>query len=198
MTVNRTRKALTLLLAAGLVAGALVAGPAVAKKPKKCPAFKPVEPRSPSGETAEVLEAQVVKVTDAATADKPIVMEYSHGPALWNGREPIVEDTVFFNIQIQSAVAAPVLNVFQEWAARPGDIDLHMYDVTGTEAASSASPNIYPTPVPQPPYGSGVWGLESIPGFATSTCLGYTIESRAYWTAGEDMTLTIWLGEPRA
>ena len=200
MTASRTRKALTVLLAAGLVSGALVAGPAVAKKPKKCPAFKPFEPDSPSGETAEALEAKVIKITDAATADKPIIMEYSHGPALWEGatQKPIVEDTVFFNIQIHSAMAAPALNVSQEWAARPGDIDLYLYDGTGTVAAS-VTQNTFPMPVP--PVSSenhGIWGRESIPGLATFHCAGYTIESRAYWTAGEDMTLTMWLGEPPA
>lgn len=201
MTVDRTRKALTLVVAAGLVSGALVAGPAVAKKPKKCPAFKPVKPVSPSGETAEVLEAEVVKVTDAATADKPIVMEYSHGPALWNSatQEPIVEDTVFFNIQIQSKQAAPALNVFQQWAARPpSDMDLFMYE-GGEQIAFSGSANALPTPSSQVPYqGTGAWGLESIPGFATYNCAGYTIESRAFQTAGEDMTLTIWLAKPPA
>ena len=199
------RRSLTVLMATALAASAVLAVPAEAKKkPKKkgCPAFAPVEPASNSGETAEALEAPVVKITDAATAEAPVVMEFAHGPALWDtlNQEPIVEDTVFFNIQVESKQGAPTLNVFQEWAAHPpSDMDLYMYDATGTEVAVSGSANAFPTPVSQVPgQGTGAWGLESVPGYATSNCAGYTIESRAFTTAGEDMTLSIWLGEPAA
>ena len=172
---------------------------AAKKKPKGCPTFAPVEPNSPSGETAEALETPVVKVTDKATAEAPIVIEYEHGMALWNTatQEPIVEDTVFFNFQVESKKAAPGLYIFQEWAAHPpSDMDLYLYDGLGEQVASSGSANAFPVHVPTQE--TGAWGLESIPGFATSNCAGYTAESRAFTTAGEAMTLTVWLGEPSA
>ena len=185
-----------LLLSASLVFASVAAVPAEAKKkPRKCPAFAPVEPDSGSGETAEALEAPVIKVTDKATADTPIVLEYEHGMALWASwdQEPIIEDTVFFNFQIESSRPAPGLYVFQEWAKEPpSDMDLLLYSA-GQRVAYSGSSNAFPMPTPIEE--TGAWGLESIPGYATSTCAGYTVESRAFATTGEAMTLSVWLGE---
>jgi hypothetical protein len=209
MANSSRRKGLVLVLSSLLVFAAVMAGPAEAKKKKKppkpagCAAFTPIEPNSPSGETAEVLETPIVKVTDAATAEKPIVIEYEHGPALWDtlSQEPIIEDTVFFNFQVETTQAAPGIHIFQEWAAHPpSDMDLYLYDgATGEQLAVSGSANAFPMPVSQVPgQGTGAWGLESIPGFAVTNCAGYTVESRAFTTAGESMTLTVWLGEAAA
>jgi hypothetical protein len=198
------RRSIAVMIATILASTALLALPADAKKkPRKkgCPVFTPVEPVSNSEQTAEALEAEVVKVTDAATADTPVVLEYSHGPALWESatQTPIHEDTVFFNIQVETKQGAPGLHVLQEWAKRPPtDMDLYMYE-GGEQVALSGSFNLYPMPSAQVPgHRTGGWGLESIPGFATYNCAGFTVESRAFRTPGEAMTLSLWLGERAA
>lgn len=207
MNGNRLLRTASVVTSAALILGALVAAPADAKKkkPKGCPAVVPVEPASDSGQTAEVTEQPVVKVTDAHTAESPLVFEYSHGAAFWTiTQTPVQEDTVFFNLQIESKNPAPGLYVFQEWAKHPGsDMDLYLWDATtGEQVESSGSSNVAPEPVPALPVvgdihgqSTGAWGLESISGFPVSNCAGYVAESRAFTSPGEDMTLTVWLGE---
>lgn len=210
MNSRRIVRPLCVVATAALILGAFAAAPADAKKKKKkppvpagCPAFTPIEPNSPSGEKAEVLEQPVVKVTDEHTADKPLVIEYEHGAALWSiTQDPIQEDTVFFNIQVDSANPDTGLYVFQEWAKRPGsDMDLYVWDgASGDEATHSGSSNLAPTPLPPTPvinHGqtTGAWGLESVSGFPVLDCAGFTVESRAFSTPGEAMTLSVWLGE---
>jgi len=189
-----------------LVLGAFVAGPADAKKRKKkkpagCAAPVYVEPKSPSTSRTEAPTAEVVKVTDAATEEAPIVIEYEHGPALWNteSQEPIQEDTKWFNIQVDSAAASAGLYLLQEWAVpSPSDMDLYLWDgPTGEQAEVSGALNLAPTEVPIVGETGGM-GWESISGFLVGDCAGYSIESRAFMTAGEAMTLSIWLGEPAA
>lgn len=212
MSKHRSIRALSVIASAALIVGAFAAGPADAKKKKKkapagCPTFAPIEPNSPSGQTAEVLEQPVVTVTDAHTADAPLVFEYEHGQALWSVlQEPVngMEDTVFFNIQVDSANTDAGLYVFQEWAKQPGsDMDLYIWDgATGEEATHSGSSNVTPVPVAEGAeyhgQGTGAWGLESVSGFPVVDCAGFTVESRAFTTAGEAMTLSVWLGDPAA
>ncbi len=202
------KRFMVLAIAASLVAGAFVAAPAQAKKKKKPPApkcapFTPVEPASDSGETAEALEAPVTIVSATATEDAPIAMEYEHGPALWTITQmPLQEDTVFFNIQI-AAGGAPSQGLYlrQEWAApSPSDMDLYVYDGTGAQVFASGSSNA-PEPIGGPgglgePLGqeTGAQGYESMSGAPVAPCQGFTIESRAFSTMGESMTMKIWLG----
>ncbi|HEX2295992.1 MAG TPA: hypothetical protein VHN37_11860 [Actinomycetota bacterium] len=206
MSKQRSIRTLSVIASAALIVGAFTAGPADAKKKKKKPAgcatFAPIEPNSPSGETAEVLEQPVVKVTDEHTEEAPLVFEYEHGPALWSiTQDPIQEDTVFFNIQVDSANPETGLYVFQEWAKQPGsDMDLYVWDgATGEEATHSGSSNVTPVPISEGSnihgQGTGAWGLESVSGFPVLDCAGFTVESRAFSTAGESMTMSIWLGE---
>ena len=211
MSKSRSIRTLSVIASAALIVGAFIAGPADAKKKKKpkpvagCPAVTPIEPNSDSTQTAEVLEQPVVTVTDAHTADAPLVFEYEHGPALWRiDQVPVEEDTVFFNIQVDSANPDAGLYVFQEWAKQPGsDMDLYIWDVvTGEEATHSGSSNVTPVPVAEGGeyhgQNTGAWGLESVSGFPVTDCAGFTVESRAFSTAGEAMTLSVWLGEPAA
>lgn len=206
--VRRYVRSAAVIASAALVLGAFVAGPADAKKRKKkkppvagcaAPAF--VEPKSPSASRTEAPAAEVVKVTDAATEEAPIVIEYDHGPALWDtaNQEPIQEDTKWFNIQVDSAAASAGLYLLQEWAVpSPSDMDLYLWDgPTGEQAESSGALNLAPTTVPIVGETGGM-GWESISGFLVADCAGYSIESRAFMTPGEAMTLSIWLGEPAA
>lgn len=195
----RTRpvvRTLALATTAALIAGAFSA-PAHAGKKLKCAAFKPVEPASDAGEKAEAVEAPVVKLSPKHTEEKPFVAEYSHGPAYWDTltQTPIHEDTVYFNFQVFSKAPTSGLHVRLEWPApSPSDIDLYLFDSAGERVASSGAFN----PVPAPGLnagGNGGQGFESIPGFAAGSCSGFTVESRAFITPGEDMTLKAWLGE---
>lgn len=198
---QRSLKTISALASLALVAGIMVGGAADAgakKKKKKgvtCDAFTPVEPKSNSGETAEALEAEVVKVTNASTEEKPLVVEYEHGPALWETatQTPIHEDTVFFNIQ--AAPKSPTTGVYAriEWSSPSADdIDLYMYDAAGDEVAVSGAFNAAPV---GPFESNGGNGFEFIEGHPANQCDGFTLESRAFATEGEAMSLKLWLGE---
>ncbi len=202
------KRLLIVLSVMSLVAGVFAAAPAQAKKKKpkpapKCAPFSPVEPDSNSEETAEALEAPVNIISAAHTEDSPFIVEYEHGPALWEtaSQMPIQEDTAFFNIQI-AAGGAPTTGLYvrQEWGAPSfSDFDLYVYDATGAQVFNSGSANL-PEPIGGPGPGeaagqeTGAQGYESISGAAVTPCGGFTIESRAFATMGESMTLKVWLG----
>jgi hypothetical protein len=194
------------LAAAGVLTGALVSG-TPAQAAKKCKKFKPVAPTaSDSGETAEAPKAKVQTVTDKYTENKPLTISYDHGPAFWwpndpsdptGGQAAAVEDTKWFNFQIDSKKKFVGLYIRQEWSeTSPSDMDLYLYDRTGSLAGSSGQYNVIS--------GNGVlgsgdggMGYESINGLGVSDCDGYTVESRAFTTAGEAMTLKVWIGSVR-
>ena len=203
MASRRMFRSVAVLAAAALVMGAFLALPAEAgkrkkkKKVKTCAAFTPAEPQSNSEQTAEALEAEVALVTDKNTKDSPLTIEYEHGPALWEtvNQVPIVEDTLFYNIQVDSRSKTPTLNLRLDWdPVSESDIDLYMYDGSGAEVESSGAYNPIPVPGVLDAEGRGGMGFESIPGFAASDCAGYTLESRAFTTTGQAVTLTAWLG----
>lgn len=197
--MRRSIRTLAVLAAAAVVAGAFVAGPADAKKKKKCPKVSFVEPASPSESRTEVPKGKVTTITDKATAEAPVVIEYEHGPALWDtvAQEPIVEDTKWFNIQVDSAAPAAALNVRQEWPIPSvSDMDLYLWDgPSGTQIEVSGAFNIAPVPVPGV-FDTGGMGWESISGLVVGDCYGLAVESRAFTTAGEAMALKIWLDAP--
>ena len=200
------RRTMVVALCALLIA-AMGAAPADAKKKKKkkkppvpaCPVFTPAEPDSESGETAEALEAEIQMVTAAHTEEAPLVIEYEHGPAFWETvtRTAVMEDTMFFNIQVDNP-AAPTSGLYirQEWPSPSlSDMDLYLYDSSGAEVEASGAFNQTPVPLPLGGFETGAMGYESISGFVAGQCSGYTIESRAFTTLGESMTLKVWLGE---
>ena len=197
---SRSIRILAVVASAALILGALVAGPADAKKKKKgCPAASFVEPASPSGSRTEVPGGEVTTITDTATADAPVVIEYEHGPALWDtaNQEPIVEDTKWFNIQVDSAAPAAALYARQEWPIPSvSDMDLYLWDgPSGAQVAVSGAFNGAPVPVPVVGETGGM-GYESISGLVVGDCAGLAVESRAFMTAGEVMTLKVWLEAP--
>lgn len=197
MRSHRIVRLLSLTAVFAVVAGGFAVPAQAAKKPK-CPAFTPAEPETASAEGAEALEAPIAKVTDKHTADAPLVVEYEHGPALWETatQTPIQEDTVFFNFQVVTKQPAVGLHVRQEWASpSPDDMDLYLYDATGAQVALSGAINAVPVDQSSLGFGYGGNGFEYIPGYGTASCSGYTAESRAFLTAGQAMTLKVWLGE---
>lgn len=218
--MNRTTKSITVALSAALVLGAVVVGPADAKKKKKkkprppvvaaCPTFTPVPPEG-IPESEEVAEAEITMVTDEATEESPLVLEYEHGPAMYEPRgigegtpagEPLHSDTVWFNLQVDSALPDRGLYIRQEWASpSPDDIDLYLYDSTSAQVDNSGAFNATPVDAVVLDFSSGGRGgngYESIPGHPATDCAGFTVESRAYATMGQAMTLTVWLGDPQA
>ena len=199
MRSHRTIRTIAVLASAAMVFGAFAAGPAEAKKKKKkkpaaCAPFVASEPATDSGQGAEAAEAKTVQVTTAATEEKPVVIEYEHGPALWETltQTPIQEDTVFHNFQV---VGTGGLHLRMEWPGTESDIDMYLFDGSGTRVASSGAFNPVPVPGVFDAGGNGGQGFESIPGFASSNCQGFTVESRAFMTPGEPVTLKAWLGE---
>lgn len=195
MGSQRTIKTVTMLASLSLLVGAYAAAPAEAAKKKRfscapATATPPAEGHSSNAE--EAAEAQVVNLTAAATEEKPLVIEYEHGPAF---SEIGMEDTKYFAFQVVSKTLGAGVYVLQEWPGRESDIDLYMSDESGAEVASSGAFN--PIPVP-PPGSTGGPGYESISGYPAEPCSPYTIESKAYLTPGEEMTLKLWLGEAAA
>ena len=80
------------------------------------------------------------------------------------------------------------------WTEAPiSDMDLYLYDKYGSQAGSSGEYNQAPgTGILGS--GNGGWGYEEISGLGVADCSGYTVESRAFTTPGDNMTLKIWLG----
>ncbi|MDQ3955773.1 MAG: hypothetical protein M3285_09520 [Actinomycetota bacterium] len=192
--------------AAGMLIGALVGGSAApASAAKKCKRFKPAVPITDSPSAAEARKAKVVKVTDKFTESKPYKVEYTHGPAAWlaadpsdpvNAQTPLVEDTKWFNIQVDSKKKFAGLYTRIEWAATPvSDMDLYIYDKTGSQTGVSGEWNTVPGTGLYT--GDGGMGYEQVLGMGAADCGGFTIESRAYMSPGEAMTLKVWLGSVR-
>ena len=188
-----------IVMAAALIGAGSLAGPAQAAK--KCGAYKPAEPQSDSLSRTDAPKAKVVKITEKFTADKPYLVEFDHGPAHWlitdpsgsgpQGQASVVEDTKWFNIQVDSKAKSALVNVRLQWLEGPqSDIDLYIWDRYGIEVARSADFNqVDGTPLNS----TGGWGFEQVSDLAVADCTGLTIESRAFWTVGEAMQLTVWL-----
>ena len=205
--MNKWIRTIGVVASAGLIMGALIGG-SPAEAAKACRKFKPVEPTaSDSPSKTEATKSKVQKVTDKFTQAKPLTIKYNHGPAVWfpnnpqdpagAGQAPAVEDTKWFNLQIDSKKKFVGLYIRQEWSATsPSDMDLYLYDRFGSEAGSSGQ---YNAVAGNGVLGSGEGGMgyESILGMGVSDCAGYTVESRAFTTPGEAMTLKVWLGPVR-
>ena len=199
--MNKAIRVFAVVASVSLLMGALV-GPADAKKKKKkpvpaCPTATYADPATNSESRPEE-GAKVVTVTDAMTAEAPLVIEYEHGPALWETltQAPIQEDTKWFNIQIDSALPTAGLYARLDWGIPSvSDIDLYIWDgVSGEELAHSGATNAVPVNAPFVAE-TGAMGYESVSGAPVSDCAAFLVESRAFATAGESMTLTLWLGE---
>lgn len=208
---SRSIRTLAVLASAGLIVGAFAAGPADAakkkkkkKKPAACATFTPPEVASGGTTGADAAAAEVVQVTPAHTAEAPLVIEFEHGAAFWDTatHSPVQEDTKYFALQLPPGIPETGLYTRIDWASpSPSDIDLYLYDDTGTEVEHSGALNVAPVPAPGldlSDRGNGGMGYESISGFPSPQCAGYVVESQAFATPGEAMTLTVYLGEVAA
>ncbi len=181
----RTARTTAVLAIAALVIGAFVALPAEAAKKKK--ALK-CSPFAPAVEGAA--ESPVVKITPKATEEKPVVIEFEHGPA--GPSQAGLDEWQYFNIQIFGPASG--LHIREEFSDRH-DIDLYLYDAAGEEVDSSGGFNTAPIPGVTDAGGRAGTNYESIPGYAVSPCQGFTIGSDAYMTYGTAVQLKIWFGE---
>lgn len=188
---SRSVRTLAVLASAGLILGAFVAGPADAAKKKKKPAA--CAPYATAVEAAA--EAPVVQVSEAATEEAPVVVEFEHPESLVQEHPalPDTQDEKYANIQVTSKAPAG-LYVKIEFEARH-DIDLYLYNDAAEEVASSGAFNAAPV---DPYFNAGGRGgetWESITGFEAAPCQGFTAESIAYASPGTPVKMTIWLGE---
>ena len=200
---SRSIRTLAVLASAGMIVGAFAAVPAEAAKKKKPFACAPATPAPPASDHAGASDApsgEVTTITEAATEEAPVVIEYDHGPALYvfGTSQPIQEDNAYFNLQVVSNKPDQGLYILQEWGTPVTDIDLYLYDDSGTQVAYSGAFNAAPEPTPvqdfSGPNGTGGEGFESISGYPAVPCVAHTIESVAYMTQGEPVTLKVWLG----
>lgn len=162
--------------------------------PSRCSAYRPVEPGedSYSQQKERAVKAPVLKVTEKATSKNPLVIGYEHGPSAYALYDPVIEDTRFFNIQIDTKAKDADLTVRQEWNwPSPSDFDLLLFGSHGERVADSQNLSLLPGADPwHPDAGSG---FETIKGFSVERCDGYTIESKPFLTPGAEVRLLIWL-----
>lgn len=200
------RRYITLVAVATLVGSALWIAP-TASAAGACKKFKPVAPDSPSSTAVDAPKEKVILVSEKATEANPVVVEYSHGPAIADQSlgdattgDPktffIQEDARFFNFQLVAKAKYSSVNARIEWASpSPSDIDLRLFGATGAELDYSAAYNPSYNPATEALLGSEDGnGLEQLLGHVMTRCSGFTIESRPATTPGEPaVALKVWL-----
>jgi len=198
MSDRRGLKTVSVLASAALVLGAFTAMPADAKKKKKKP--KPCATYVPS-EWGDGQEINVV--TDAHTADAPLEIAVPTGPGLGSSSsEPPAEDPTnptshaFLNVQVDSKLKE--VGLYGTVAYTPGfDYDFFIRDNSGIGLAYSAgfAPGV---PLLDGTGNGGHTGMgsENVEGLVTADCTGYLVDIVSATTPGEEVTLTLWLGEP--
>ncbi|MDQ4124364.1 MAG: hypothetical protein M3134_02025 [Actinomycetota bacterium] len=208
VTVKASRyiRSASVLASAALILGAFVA-PADAKKKKK-PKTPPAPPACAPYTPGEVgAEAPKTVVTDAATAEAPVVVELEGGMGLGDdlGAPTDIDETssVYQNIQVDSANPNAGLYVKIEFPDRH-DFDLYLLNADGSTAANSGVFNPIPEGAHLPiaigggsPEGGwdGGSNYETVTGINTADCGGYTAQIKSYLTPGGAVTLSAWLGE---
>lgn len=189
--------------ALALVAAATLALPNVASAAtRSCSRFVPgpnVPETASAGSRDAALSAPVVRVTDDATAEAPIVLEYEHGMAYGIPiLADIVEEEKFFNFQVVTNRKSPGLHIRAEWPiTSPTDIDLYLHDDEGAQVAYSDAWNVPGLDdVSDVVFyeGHGGLGYEYIEGFRATSCGGYTLMSETGRSPGTEVTLKVWLG----
>ena len=207
MQARKSIKVAGVVTSAALVLGSFVAGPADAGKRKRCKKFKPAVPISDAETRKQAPSSKLFKVKDKHTAKKPLVIKYSHGPAAWfitdpvdaEGQRPIIEDTKWYRLLVDSKKRNVGLYVRQQWSNTPvSDMDVYLYDKFGSQVAVGGDFNqvdgVEGNPLDS---GTGGPGYEQISGMGAEDCSGYVVESRAFTSPGEDMQLKVWLGKIR-
>ncbi len=206
MTATRSIKTLSVLASAAVIATSLLGGTADAKKKKK-PKTPPAPPACAPFTPGEAgAEAKTTVVTDAATAEAPVVVEFDTEMGLGDDlglQQTSYDETssVYQNIQVDSANPSAGLYVKIEFADRH-DYDLYLLNAAGETAANSGVFNPVPEAAEEGIGGGspeGGWeagsDYESVIGINTADCAGYTAQIKSYLTTGGPVTMSTWLGE---
>jgi hypothetical protein len=195
MSSNRILRGAALIGTAGLILGAFVAVPALAKKPAACKVFK--AKTDGKGQPVSV-------VTDAATADKPVTVTVAttagaglSSPDGPSGDTPAGGPThTYYNVQVDSKAKSARLYVRAEFAPVL-DYDLYLRDEGAALAYSAGAP----APIPAQGLdgtgngGHSEVGAENIDGWTAADCAGYTVDIVSATTPGVDVTLKFWLAK---
>lgn len=146
----------------------------------------------------EGAEAETSVVTDAATEEKPVVVELNAGPGA-GSLGPYDETTsIFQNVQVDTANADAGLYVKFEFA-NMHDYDLYLNYADGSTAANSGDFNAAAghdlgSGSPDEGWEAGT-NYESVLGIRTPDCAGYTARMVSWLTNGGGVTLSMWLGD---
>ena len=145
------------------------------------------------------VEGPLTRVSDRATEKNPVEVSFTHDPGVGALIARDMADLKYFPIQVLTQKRHVGLHVRIEWPTPAVDeIDLWLQSNGGEYLAGADGTNL-PLPVDDDTYpqGAGVsaMGSEYIPGYATGNCAGFVVQSEALRTAGQDMTLKLWLGK---
>lgn len=178
-----------------ILAGGLVSGPVAAKQRRSsCPKFRPVAPVTESERASEVPKLPITVVTDRATEDNPVVIEFDQEAAAWwyayNQRGPVVDGNEYFNVQIDTRKRSVGLHARLEWPLLAEELDLYMYQGPSMVAWSEAFNQL---PAEATGYSGGP-GFEYIAGYPAHRCQGFTLEDNAMWASPQKAQLKLWLG----
>ena len=202
MTYKRGLRIVSVVSSAALILGAATAMPADAKKKKKKKKKKP--PVCATYTPSEWGAGQPINlVTDAHTSEAPLEITVPTGAGLGSSSSaPPAEEPdnpvshAFLNVQVDSK--APEAGLYGSVSFAPmWDYDFFFRDNTGIGLAYSAG-FAEGVPVLDGTGNGGHTGMgsENIDGLTTADCTGYLVDIVSATTLGEDVTLTLWLGEP--
>lgn len=192
MRSGRSIRTLAVVASVGLLFGAFVAPAEAGKKKKKkpagCAAYVP-------GENGADLPTTVV--TDAATAEEPVVVELETAEGIGAGRDPSSPlganvSHAYSNVQIDTAAATNLFvridfpHVF--------DYDVYLDDSGGAEMANSAGfgPLTQGSDYAHSEVGPG-GASETITAFPVADCDGFTTDVVGATTPGGSVTLSYWV-----
>jgi hypothetical protein len=202
MTAGRSIKTLSVLASAMLVATSMLASTADAKKKKKPKPPPPPPSCAPYTPGEEGTGAATTVVTDAATAEAPVVVELSAGVGLTSlsifGQGYDETSSVYQNVQVDTA--KPNTGLYAKFSFPENhDYDLYLNYADGSTAANSGDFNAAAGHDLGSGSPDGAWeagsDYESVLGINTEDCAGYTARMVSYLTNGGDVTLSLWLGE---
>lgn len=196
---RKSLRRIAVLASATMLLAAFVAGPADARKRKRkppvgCTAFVPTN--------AHGAELPTAVVTDAATAESPVVVELATEAGI-GATSPGPEDPpengmpahAYLNVQVDSTLPSTGLYVTVEFSQQ-WDYDLLLRTAEPDAVAYSAGGAPYEGPFDGTGHGGhATAGTENIDGITTADCSGYTVDVVSATTPGETVTLKYWLGE---
>lgn len=192
-------RSLSVLAALFVVGAGLMVAPATARESSRdCPRFRPSPIDTESERALEVDELPVTMVTDSATEEDPVVIDFEQEAAAWwyawYERGPVVDGNEYFNVQVKTRRSSVGLHARLEWPLAPQELDLYMYDAYGDMVAWSEAFNQVPA---EASGGTGGPGFEYIAGYPARRCQGFTLEDNAMWATPQQAQLKLWLGSKK-